>query len=65
MVQWVTTLSSGLGAIVALFTLHIWMFLSMTVQALLGGFFLYVVHQRRNEILATEEQTTVGVYARI
>ena len=36
----------------------------MAVDAIVGGFFLYVVHQRRKDILAnTRKEPIVGVYA--
>ena len=49
--SWIDTVFTGVGLTVALFTGRGWLVLYLAVDTLAEGFFLYVVHERRKEIL--------------
>ena len=58
--QWISTVSVLVGTIVAAVTGPIPVGLYMAVHTVVGGFFLYVVHQRLKDIIAKERQATVS-----
>ena len=56
--------SSAFGLIGALFMGDFGLICEMAIDAVVGGFFIYVVHQRRKEILVIGNEPIVGVYAK-